>query len=373
MKFDGVANPRLDDQSGGRSNTLHIGGTKKPTSFSAPRLRPGDRAALRPPAEILATLDARCAYEGVPFMPEMLRYFGQAFTVAKRVEKICDTICPTASRRMRGCVFLDTLRCDGTGHGGCQAECRIYWKEAWLVRLAPDALPPQPDEASVAVLRAATEAEIRQPEQPGLFRCQVTEARRATTELPDWDVRQYAREVSSGNVTLGQVLRVGLRAVPHELRRFARMVVPDGLRPFARRLRARLHARIVSRERPAPLGLQPGEWVEVRSAGEIKVTLDARGFNRGMSFAAAEMFPACGNRFRVRRRVDRIIDEPTGRMLEMKHDCIVLEGFVCTGDRSAGRWFCAREIYPYWREAWLKRVTGPVSIAHPPSRELQGL
>ena len=68
------------------------------------------------------------------------------------------------------------------------------------------------------------------------------------------------------------------------------------------------------------------------------------------------MLPACGKRLRVRRRVNRIIDEGTGRMLSMKHDCIALEGFVCTGDRSVGRWFCAREIYPYWREAWLKRV-----------------
>ena len=80
--------------------------------------------------------------------------------------------------------------------------------------------------------------------------------------------------------------------------------------------------------------------------------------NKGLLFAAAEMLPACGKRYRVRRRVEKIIDERTGRMLRMKHDCIVLDGFVCTGDRSHRRWFCAREIYPYWREAWLRRVEG---------------
>jgi hypothetical protein len=323
------------------------------------RLRPGDRVALRAPEEILATLDVQGMLEGVPFMPEMLRFCCQAFTVAKRVEKICDTICPIASRRMQDCVYLDKLRCDGAAHGGCDAECRIYWKEAWLVCISPDALPVQPDEASLATLRATIQAQTRQPGQLEAYRCQATEARRATTKLPVWDMRQYAREVTSGNATRAQVLRVALRAVPYELRRFIRNAVPGKLRPLARRLRTLLHPRPTSRERPALLGLRPGEWVEVRSAAEINRTLDARGYNRGMSFSAPEMLPACGKRFRVRRRVNRIIDEKTGRMLEMKHDCIMLEGMVCTGDRSIGRWFCGREIYPYWREAWLKRVPDP--------------
>jgi hypothetical protein len=68
------------------------------------------------------------------------------------------------------------------------------------------------------------------------------------------------------------------------------------------------------------------------------------------------MLPACGKTFRVRRRIERIIDEKTGRMLKMKNDCITLEGLVCNGERSPGRWFCPRGLYPYWREAWLKRV-----------------
>ena len=33
---------------------------------------------------------------------------------------------------MTSTVYLDDVRCDGSGHGGCQAGCRIYWKEAWL-------------------------------------------------------------------------------------------------------------------------------------------------------------------------------------------------------------------------------------------------
>jgi hypothetical protein len=65
----------------------------------------------------------------------------------------------------------------------------------------------------------------------------------------------------------------------------------------------------------------------------------------------------------VKNRVDRLIDERTGRMIELKNDCIVLDGFVCSGDRSPSAIFCPREAYPLFREAWLKRVEGAVPSA----------
>lgn len=319
--------------------------------MTADRLRPGDRVALRSPADILASLDATGSLAGVPFMPEMLRHYGRIFTVSKRVEKICDTICPVASRRMLDTVFLEDLRCDGAAHGGCEAACRIYWKEAWLARMAPNALPPRPPEpAALAALARVAEANARRPDQPGHFRCQATEARRATTELPVWDVRQYAREAQAGNITWGRMLRLlFLRILPWELRQ--RLRRPAGMLPSIRRL--------PGAPKPAPLGLRPGEWVEVRSPLEIARTLDRKNTNRGLYFSAPEMATECGKRFRVRRRVSRIIEESSGRMLTFNNDCIELEGPVCTGDRSFGRWFCAREIYPYWREAWLRRVAAP--------------
>ncbi len=43
-------------------------------------------------------------------------------------------------------------------------------------------------------------------------------------------------------------------------------------------------------------------------------------------------------------------------MIELSSDCLILEGVVCSGDHSRGRWFCPRQIYPYWREAWLRPV-----------------
>jgi hypothetical protein len=45
-------------------------------------------------------------------------------------------------------------------------------------------------------------------------------------------------------------------------------------------------------------------------------------------------------------------------MLNISKDCLILDGVVCSGECSAGRWFCPREIYAYWREPWLRRVEG---------------
>ena len=106
------------------------------------------------------------------------------------------------------------------------------------------------------------------------------------------------------------------------------------------------------------LGLQPGEWVEIRSAEEIGRTLDEQSRHRGLKFTE-EMVQYCGRQFRVRRRVERIVDETSGRMLMFKNDCVALEGLVCSGDRATHVWFCRRDLHPYWREAWLKRVDGP--------------
>ncbi len=100
-------------------------------------LRRGDVIEVKSATEILATLDEEGALEGLPFMTMMLRYCGHRFVVDKRAEKICDTIKTYGSRRIRNTVLLKDLRCDGSGHDGCQAECRLFWKESWLRRISP--------------------------------------------------------------------------------------------------------------------------------------------------------------------------------------------------------------------------------------------
>ena len=63
-------------------------------------------------------------------------------------------------------------------------------------------------------------------------------------------------------------------------------------------------------------------------------------------------------------------------MLKIPKDCLILEGAVCSGERSTGRWFCPREIYPFWREAWLRasrRADGAPSNGELPAVSARGL
>jgi hypothetical protein len=93
----------------------------------------------------------------------------------------------------------------------------------------------------------------------------------------------------------------------------------------------------------------------VKSPDDIRETLNDKGMNRGLWFDV-EMIPFCGQTFRVRRRIERLVDERDGKMIELSSDCVTLEGVVCRGERSTQRWFCPRAIHPYWRECWLERV-----------------
>src|SRR5581483_6101858 len=155
--------------------------------------------------------------------------------------------------------------------------------------------------------------------------------------------------------------------------RAARLVGPPLVLPRGRlRERRRAPARAGGRARalrggaapPAPVArpvasahsrAAPGDVVRVRSRGEILGTLDLRGKNRGLRFDR-EMLPYCGQTRRVARRVERFIDEASGELVELKSDCVVLDGVVCRGFLSYGRWFCPRAISPWWREAWLEPV-----------------
>lgn len=314
-------------------------------------LRPGDKVRLRPLNEILETLDETGSYEQVPFMFEMTQYAGRTMTVYRRLEKICDYVGEESrSRRMTDAVLLNETRCDGSGHGGCQAECRIFWKEVWLERVDP-ATVAETDPHAVAPQRLLPLLEVgarrTDPEKGEVFRCQATEATRATTPIPEKAIGQYVREVRVGNVGVPELAHVASSALVTKLARKA------GLRPY-------LPLEVAGKDRVdgEKLGLQPGEWVRVRSKEEIGRTLNSGGAHRGMMFTH-EMVQYCGKTFRVRSRVERLINEQTGELLTMKQECIALEDVVCKGHYTSGAWFCAREHLPLWREDWLERVEAP--------------
>src|SRR6266568_9336293 len=104
-------------------------------------LKAGEWVEVRSREEVLATLDERGCLENVPFMPEMFESCGQKFRVSKRADKTCDPAHnPWTIRRMTDAVHLEGARCDGARHGGCQAGCLIFWKEAWLKRAGVNAV-----------------------------------------------------------------------------------------------------------------------------------------------------------------------------------------------------------------------------------------
>lgn len=99
--------------------------------------------------------------------------------------------------------------------------------------------------------------------------------------------------------------------------------------------------------------MQPGEWVEVRSAKEIFATLDSQGKLRGLSFNR-EMVKFCGQRFRVYKRMSKIILETTGELREIRTPTVLLEGVFCDGQFHGG---CDRTCFCFWREAWLRKTS----------------
>jgi hypothetical protein len=163
---------------------------------------------VKGPSEILATLDTRGALQDLPFMPEMAAFCGKRFTVERRAERVCDTVHYSGSRRPSESVFLADLRCDGSAHDGCQAECRFVWKEAWLRKVQPESpLTPPISQGDLQPLidlttRSARHAADVDGSRQERWRCQATELPRASEHLKLWDPGPI-REYTSGNVTLG--------------------------------------------------------------------------------------------------------------------------------------------------------------------------
>jgi hypothetical protein len=314
------------------------------------RFKAGDLVELRSPADVLGTLDSEGRTDGLPFMPEMLAYYGRRYRVRARVERACDTITDSSVRQIPDTVVLEDARCDGSFHGGCQAGCLIYWKEAWLQQAtegtpaADRAWSTDHDALAARVGRVVQSSDSGEP----VYRCQATALLDASRHVRRREApRSYAAEVISGNVRPGKFVRVTSRAVGEEVAIRLRLMSRSLFMPYVEPSRRR--------SLPESPAFKPGDLVRIRSKDDIAQTLGRNGKNKGLWFDR-EMARYCGRTARVLRKVDRIIDERNGRMLEMKHDCYILDGIVCMADRSRGRRFCPRGIYPYWRAAWLEPI-----------------
>jgi hypothetical protein len=323
-------------------------------------LRVGDVVEVKSAQEIMATLDENGELDNLPFMPEMLGFCGRRMTVHKVAHKLCDALTWTGMHRMTRAVHLTGARCDGWAHGGCQTACSLYWKEDWLRRVDPaDPLTPLStvlaeggERRSLPLLEVNT---TRGSLEDGATRysCQATEILRAAPELlPFKNVGQFVDDVRFGNAGVFFVMRAICVGAFNRVQGLSRRRLPERLR-FRRGLGWRFLAGTSGHPTPTQvLDLQPGELVRIKSREAILATLDENLLNRGMGFDA-EMSRHCGRTAEVRARVDRCLDERTGRLMTMKSPCIILENLVCSGAYAS---VCPREYVPFWREIWLERV-----------------
>ena len=280
-----------------------------------------------------------------------------------QVERACDTIGYTGVRRLKDTVILDELRCNGAGHAGCQAQCRLYWKEAWLRPASGNSRDELTSSEAFVQLKRLAESNVQgtasTAEEP-TFRCQATELIRGSEPVDWWSVRSLVNELTGGNVGLWRFVRVMSRIVVEEIGRRLRLLTNHPFRP------GELTEQPVAA--PQLRGLRPGELVQVRTKREIGKTLAPNGKNRGLWFDR-EMVPYCGRKARVKGKVERFIDEGSGRLVELQSDAYILDDIVCESYRSDGRWFCPRAIYPWWRECWLQPLeqesNDPVPEARP--------
>jgi hypothetical protein len=320
-------------------------------------LRVGDLVEVLSQEEILATLDENGELDSLPFMPEMLLYCGRQMTVDKVAHKLCDTISGTGMRRMENAVHLVGARCDGSAHGGCQNACLIYWKDAWLKRVngVPDKEQNQgepPTRMSLPLLEMKTRKEPA-PDGEVRYSCQATELLRAAPErLPARDFSQYIVDLHSGNVGPLFFIRSMLVGLFNRLQDRSTRVLPRRLWFRGGKRWRFLAGRAVGRTPTMELGLRPGELVRIKSKDAILETLNKDLLNRGLGFDE-EMSRHCGREARVVGRVDKVIDEKTGKMLQMKNPCIVLDNVVCEGAYNAN---CPRAWVCFWREIWLERA-----------------
>lgn len=99
-------------------------------------------------------------------------------------------------------------------------------------------------------------------------------------------------------------------------------------------------------------GFHVGELVEVRSEKEIFNTLNNEGKLKGLRFTP-EMREYCEKKFKIYKRLEKMLVEATGELRAIKTPTLILEGVICNGSAHGG---CDRSCFIFWREEWLKKM-----------------
>ena len=305
-----------------------------PTAMRSSVFVRGQLVEVRSPVEIAATLDSKGTFEGMPFMPEMVKYCGRRFRIYRRSDKTC--VEGHGLRRMTSTVFLENIRCDGAAHDGCQRGCLIFWKEAWL-KPSDDSIKFELTRDMSIGQQLGALGDLQTRAGPHYY-CQSTQLASATGQLSRWNVSHFLDEWRNGELTLGLLVRIVTRTLLNRARGafgLSEIGVPSGER---------------GKKPKGDLKLITGEWIVVKSPEEIRATLDPRGRNNGLSFEP-DMIEFTTGTYRVSRPVRKIIHEETGRMVELT-STVALEGVTCRGVCAKN---CPRNNPIFWRESWLRR------------------
>ena len=294
----------------------------------------GQLVEVRSEEEISKMLDSNGKFDGVPFMPEMVKYCGTQARVYRRANKTC--VEGDGTRGMRDTVFLENLRCDGEFHDGCQRDCAFFWKEAWL-KPVQDGVRPQEIKDS-GLKSAGGLLGLLPTKVSDRYYCQSTELFSATSPLSRWNIGQFVEEVRNSELSISDFALILFRTVRHRLLGFAEVGSIVGVQKKSTRI---------------DLGLKSGEWVKVKEAEEIRSTLDAGRKNFGLEFVPV-MSEYIGGQYQVDKPVQKIIIEGTGHMVRLKNT-VSLQDVRCKGLCVKN---CPRNSSLYWREAWLERAEG---------------
>lgn len=291
----------------------------------------GDTVRVKSLAAIRATLDANARLDGLPFMDEMANFCGQTLRVYRVVDKIYDYGRSRLMRRLDDCVLLVDMRCDGNAHGGCEAACYLIWKAAWLDVVAPMALS--------GALQNIQHGSAAAPSDERMS-CQYTQVTDASQPMRQLSLHGLLGPLVVGNVTTSAFL-VALATLCFNSFQSWRGGADYPSKPMPsddKSIRGET--------------LRSGDWVRIKLPADLARAMDRNSKNRGLWFDR-DMLKHAGQVYRVRNRIDKIIDINSGKMISMKTPCIALEGVHLTGEFQS---FGEQHDFLYWREAWLNRL-----------------
>ncbi len=190
---------------------------------------------VKPLAEIQEALNTNGTIDGLPFMPEMVKFCGQRVQVDRFANQVCANIGEVEIRQLADTVVLQVDRCDG------QAQSGPAPKDGRLTQTEVDATEncatePRPTETNARpfeseMVRLSKHKIPKSCQVTSIcYRCQATELGTATARTSAFNLRQYRVERKTNRVSIGQISRFLVEVVVRSFvakRELCRSVPPD--------------------------------------------------------------------------------------------------------------------------------------------------